>query len=132
MNASGLKIDDDKLNKFLGQAVGELGAAMNVSLVLIGDRLGLYKGMAGVGPMTSADLAKKTGTDERYVREWLSAQAAGGFVEYDSTKNTFALPDEQAMALAVDDSPCFLPGAYQVISSVIQDEPKLRDAFKTG
>jgi SAM-dependent methyltransferase len=132
MNASALKIDEDKLNKFVGQALDELGAAMNVSLVLIGDRLGLYKAMTGVGAITSAELAKKTGTDERYVREWLSAQAAGGFVEYNAANQTFSLPDEQAMALAVDDSPCFLPGAYQVISSVIRDEPKLRDAFKTG
>jgi SAM-dependent methyltransferase len=132
MNSSALKIDEGKLNKFVDQAFGELGGAMNVSLVLIGDRLGLYKAMAGAGPMTSVDLAKKTGTDERYIREWLSAQAAGGFVEYNPTKQTFRLPDEQAMALAVEDSPCFLPGAYQVIASVIMDEPKVRDAFKTG
>jgi 2-polyprenyl-3-methyl-5-hydroxy-6-metoxy-1,4-benzoquinol methylase len=132
MNAAALKIDEDKLNKFMEQALGELGAAMNVALVIIGDRLGLYKAMAGAGAMTSAELAKKTGADERYIREWLSAQAAGGFVKYQAKDKTFSLPDEQAMALAVDNSPCFLPGAYQVISSVIRDEPTLRDAFKTG
>ncbi len=132
MNASALKVDDDKLNKFLGQALNELGAAMNTALVVIGDRLGLYKAMAGAGAMTSEQLAKKTSTDERYVREWLSAQAAGGFVEYNAVDKTFTLPDEQAMAMAVDDSPCFLPGAYQVVSSVIMDEPKLRRAFKSG
>ena len=132
MNMGALKIDEGKLNKFIGQALGELGGAMNVALVITGDRLGLYKAMAGAGPMTSDVLAKKTGTDERYVREWLSAQAAGGFVTYNAKDKTFILPDEQAVALAVDDSPCFLPGAYQSISSVIQDEPKIRDAFKTG
>jgi 2-polyprenyl-3-methyl-5-hydroxy-6-metoxy-1,4-benzoquinol methylase len=132
MNASALNVNEEKLNKFLGQAIGEMGAAMNTALVVIGDRLGLYKAMAGAGAMTSAELAKKTGTDERYVREWLSAQAAGGFVEYNAADNTFTLPDEQAMAMAVEDSPCFLPGAYQVISSVIVDEPKLRGAFKSG
>jgi 2-polyprenyl-3-methyl-5-hydroxy-6-metoxy-1,4-benzoquinol methylase len=132
MNASALNVSEEKLNKFLGQAIGELGGAMNVALVITGDRLGLYKAMAGAGPMTSEELAKKTGTDERYVREWISAQAAGGFIEYDPQTNKFTLPDEQAMALAVDDSPCFLPGAYQLISSVIADEPKLRAAFKSG
>jgi hypothetical protein len=75
MNAAALKIDEEKLNKFVGQAVTELGAAMNVPLVIIGDRLGLYKAMAGAGPMTSTELAKETDTDERYVREWLAAQA---------------------------------------------------------
>jgi 2-polyprenyl-3-methyl-5-hydroxy-6-metoxy-1,4-benzoquinol methylase/hydrogenase maturation factor len=132
MNAPTLNINEEKLNKFLGQAISELGAAMNVALVITGDRLGLYKAMAGAGPMTSEELAKKTGTDERYVREWISAQAAGGFIEYDPKTNKFTLADEQAMALAVDDSPCFLPGAFQLISSVITDEPKLRAAFKSG
>jgi 2-polyprenyl-3-methyl-5-hydroxy-6-metoxy-1,4-benzoquinol methylase len=82
--------------------------------------------------MSAKDLAAKTETDERYVQEWLSAQAAGGFIRYHPDSQTFTLPDEQAMALAVEDSPCFLPGAYQVISSVIMDESKIRDAFKTG
>src|SRR5204863_5703078 len=109
-----------------------MGAAINTSLVLIGDRLGLYKAMAGVGPMTSQEVAAKTGTTERYVREWLSAQAAGGYVSFDAASDKFTLPDEQAMALAVDNSPAFIPGAYQIIASTVLDEPKLRDAFKTG
>src|SRR5579871_3518947 len=121
-------VNQEKLNQFLGQMVGELGAAMNGALILIGDKLGLYKGMAGAGPMTSAELAKKTGTAERYVREWLSAQAAGGYVTYDAARQTFTLPDEQAMALAVEGSPAFIPGAFQIIASVIQDEPKIREA----
>ena len=127
-----MQIDQAKLEKFMGQALGELGAGINAALVIIGDKLGLYKAMAGAGPMTSAELAQKTGTTERYVREWLSAQAAGGFVAYDGVAGKFTLPDEQAFALAVEDSPVFLPGAYQVIASAIKDEPQITEAFRTG
>src|ERR1700693_4610981 len=98
-----MQINQDKLNQFLGQMVGELGAAMNAALVLVGEKLGLYKAMAGVGPITPAELARKTQTDERYVREWLSAQAAGGYVSFDAATNTFTLPNEQAFALAMED-----------------------------
>jgi len=127
-----LKVNPGKLEQFMGQVVGELGAAMNAALVLIGEKLGLYKAMAGAGPMTSAQLAEKTHTDERYVREWLSAQAAGGFVSYDAATKSFSLPDEQAFALAVEDSPAYLPGAFQIISAVMKDEPKILEAFRTG
>jgi 2-polyprenyl-3-methyl-5-hydroxy-6-metoxy-1,4-benzoquinol methylase len=127
-----MPIDQAKLEKFMGQAVGEIGAAMNAALVIVGDKLGLYKAMAGAGPMTSPELAQKTGTTERYVREWLSAQAAGGFVTYDVASQRFTLPDEQAFALAVEDSPVYLPGAYQVIASVLKDEPRITEAFRTG
>ncbi len=127
-----MQIDQDKLNQFLGQMVGELGSAMNAALVLIGEKLGLYKAMAGAGSMTSADLARKTNTDERYVREWLSAQAAGGYVTYDAATKSFTLPDEQAFALAMEDSPAYMPGAFHIISAVIKDEPKLTEAFRTG
>lgn len=132
MSPPDLKVDPPKLEKFMGQVVGELGAAMNAALVLIGEKLGLYKAMAGAGPMTSAQLAEKTGTDERYVREWLAAQAAGGFMTYDAATKTFTLPDEQAFALAVEDSPAYLPGAFQIISAVMKDEPKVLEAFRTG
>jgi len=127
-----MQIDQRKLEKFLGQVVGELGAAMNAALVLIGEKLGLYKAMAGAGPMTAAELAKKTNTDERYIREWLSAQAAGGFVTYLPDKQAFLLPDEQAFALAVEDSPAYLPGAFYLVSAIIKDESKLLEAFRTG
>ena len=127
-----MPIDQAKLEKFMGQALGELGSAMNAALVIMGDKLGLYKAMAGVGPMNSAELAQKTGTTERYVREWLNAQAAGGFVTYDAKSGRFTLPDEQAFALAVEDSPAYLPGAYQVIASVLKDEPLITEAFRTG
>jgi SAM-dependent methyltransferase len=127
-----MQFDQAKLEKFMGQALGELGAGMNAALVIIGDKLGLYKAMAGAGPMSSTELAQKTGTTERYVREWLSAQAAGGFVTYDAATKRFTLPDEQALALAVEDSPAYLPGAYQVIASVLKDEPRITEAFRTG
>jgi SAM-dependent methyltransferase len=127
-----VQIDQTKLEKFMGQALGELGAGMNAALVIIGDKLGLYKAMAGAGPMTSLELAQKTGTAERYVREWLCAQAAGGFVTFDTATRRFTLPDEQAFALAVEDSPAFLPGAFQVIASIIKDEPRITEAFRTG
>ena len=127
-----MEIDQGKLEKFLGQAVGEMGAAMNAALVLVGDKLGLYKAMAGAGALTPAELAQKTGTTERYVREWLCAQAAGGYVTYDAATGRYTLPNEQALALAVEDSPAFLPGAFQVIASVIRDEPLITEAFRTG
>jgi len=127
-----MQIDPVKLEKFMGQALGELGAGMNAALVIVGDKLGLYKAMAGAGPVTPAELARKTGTLERYVREWLNAQAAGGFVTYDSATQRYTLPDEQAFALAVEDSPAYLPGAYQIIAAVIKDEPCITQAFRTG
>jgi SAM-dependent methyltransferase len=127
-----MQIDSEKLNQFLGQVVGEMGAAMNAALVLIGDKLGLYRAMAGAGAMTAEELASKTGTDARYVREWLSAQAAGGYVTYNAADKSFTLPDEQAFALAMPDSPAYLPGAFHIISAVIKDEPKLLEAFRTG
>lgn len=88
--------------------------------------------MAGAGPLTSLELAQKTGTTERYIREWFCAQAASGYVAYESATGKFVMPDEQAMALAVENSPAFLPGAYQIIASTILDEPTVREAFKTG
>src|SRR5690348_1936157 len=90
-------IDENKLNAFLGQVIGELGATVNAGLIVIGDRLGLYKAMAGAGPVSSAELAEKTGLAERYVREWLNAQAAGGYVTYDAGAQRYELPAEQAL-----------------------------------
>ena len=127
-----MAIDQEKLGAFLGKAIGDLGATLSAALVIIGEKLGLYKAMAGAGPMSSAELAKKTGTAERYVREWLAAQAAGGYVEYDAATGRYTLPEEQAFALAVEDSPAYLPGAFQLMTSVLKDEPKLTEAFRTG
>ena len=127
-----MQINQERLDQFMGQVVGELGAAMNAALVLVGEKLGLYKAMAGAGPISPGDLARRTGTDERYVREWLAAQAAGGYVSYDAASKTFTLPDEQAYALAFEDSPAYLPGAFEILSAVIKDEPKVLEAFRTG
>ncbi len=104
-------IDEAKLNEFMGKAVGDMGAAMHAVLVLLGDRLGLYKGMADSQPVTPAELAARTGTHERYVREWLNANAASGYVTYNAVDGKYTLPPEQAFALAVDNSPAYLPGS---------------------
>ncbi|MFN0072508.1 MAG: class I SAM-dependent methyltransferase [Chloroflexota bacterium] len=127
-----MAIDEAKLNEFMGRAVGDIGAAMSAVLVDIGDKLGLYRAMADGGAITPAQLADRTGTAERYVREWLSAQAASGYVSYDPATQTFSLPPEQALALAEEGSPAFLPGAFQIIASVFRDEEKFIEAFKTG
>ena len=118
--------------QILGQAVGEMGAAMNSALVVLGDRLGLYKAMAGAGPMTAAALAAKTGMNERYLLEWLSAQAAGNFLEYDASTRSFTLTNEYAQILANESGPAFLPAAFEVVKAVIIDEPRLEEAFRTG
>ena len=125
-------MDEAKLEQFMGQAVGDLGAAISGLMVYLGDRLGLYKAMAGAGPLTPADLAERTSTDERYVREWMSNQAAGGYLSYDATTDRFELPEEQALALAVDDSPVFLPGGYWGIAAVWAGSDKFEEAFRTG
>jgi SAM-dependent methyltransferase len=125
-------VDGAKLHEFVMKAVGEMGAAINSALILVGDRLGLYKAMAGAGPMTSAELAAKTQTTERYVREWLAAQAAGGFVVYDVASGKYTLPPEQALALADELSPVFLPGFFQAVAACIKDEPKISEAFLSG
>ncbi|HMG99677.1 MAG TPA: hypothetical protein VK546_12195, partial [Gaiellales bacterium] len=127
-----VEIDEQKLGKFMNQAVGELGATVGAALVVIGDKLGLYKAMAGAGPITSTQLAARTGTAERYVREWLNAQAAGGYVSYDPRTKSFELPAEQAAALADESSPFFICGAFQLFTSLVRDEPKIREAFTSG
>src|SRR5579871_3994407 len=123
-----LQFDESKFMAFMGKAVGDMGAAMHGALVVVGDKLGLYKAMAGAGALSSAELAAKTSTDERYVREWLNANAASGFVTYDPATQKYELPPEQAFALTVQD----LPGAFHIISSCFKDEPKITQAFRTG
>ena len=125
-------LDQMKLHEFVMRAVGEMGAAMNAALIVIGDKLGLYKAMSGAGAMTSAELSKKTGTAERYVREWLAAQAAGGFITYDAASGKYTLPPEQALALADETSPVFLPGFFEVVAACVKDEPKITEAFRSG
>jgi SAM-dependent methyltransferase len=125
-------IDETKLQEFMGRAVGDMGAAMHAVMILLGDRLGLYKAMADSHPLTSAELATRAGCRERYVREWLNSNAASGYVTYDAAARTYTLPPEQALALAVDDSPVFLPGVFQILSACYHDVPKIENAFRTG
>jgi 2-polyprenyl-3-methyl-5-hydroxy-6-metoxy-1,4-benzoquinol methylase len=127
-----LAINPDKLNEFLGKAIIDFGATFHAALIRIGDRLGLYKALAAAGPQTPAELAKKTGTAERYIREWLSAQAAGGYVTYDPANGKFHLSEEQAFALADENSPAFLPGAFQVALASVKAEDQIAERFKTG
>src|SRR5258708_25905718 len=108
-----MAINPDKLNEFLGKAIVDFGATFNAALIRIGDRLGLYKALAAAGPQTPTALAKKTGTAERYIREWLSAQAAGGYVDYAPANRKVHLTQEQAFALAHENHPAFLSGAFQ-------------------
>jgi 2-polyprenyl-3-methyl-5-hydroxy-6-metoxy-1,4-benzoquinol methylase len=127
-----MAVDEGKLNDFMGRFVGDLGATLSAPLVLIGDRLGLYKGLADGGPQTAAELAARTGTDERYILEWLSNQAAGGYVEYDAGDDTFYVTEEQAFCLADQTSPAYLPGGMQVALSVCLDIENTERAFRTG
>ena len=125
-------IDGEKLMAFVFNAVDEVGGALNAALVVMGDRLGWYRAMAGAGPLSSSDLAQKTGSSERYVREWLNAQAAGGFVEYDPDTRRYTLPPEQAVALTDSDSPAYLPGLFQTAIGSIIDSPRITEAARSG
>jgi 2-polyprenyl-3-methyl-5-hydroxy-6-metoxy-1,4-benzoquinol methylase len=126
-----LAVNPDKLNEIVGKFAAELGASMQGAAVLIGDQLGLYKALSG-GAMTPEELAKKTGTAERYIREWLAGQAAGGYVTYDSATKKYMMTPEQAFTLANEDSPVYIPGAFYLVSSVYKDRGKLADAFRSG
>jgi SAM-dependent methyltransferase len=125
-------IDERKLEAFMGQAVTDMGAVISAPLFTIGERLGLYKAMAHAGPLTSDEVAERAGVSERYVREWLRNQAAGGYVTYDADSDRYALPDEHALALADEDSPFYILGAYELIASLYNDETKILEAFRTG
>ena len=125
-------IDETKLGEFMGRFVGDLGATMSAALVVIGDRLGLYQAMGDGAPVAAEELASRTGTDPRYVREWLANQAAGGYVSYDPEARVFHLTPEQSLALAQEGSPAFVPGAFQLATALIKDAPKIEHAFRTG
>jgi SAM-dependent methyltransferase len=124
-------IDMDKLNAFIGQFVTDLGASVHAGMVVIGEKLGLYKALAK-HPMTSMELAFTTQTDERYVREWLASQAAGGYITYDQEAGKFSLSEEQAFALAVEDSPAYLPGAFELALGSLAAVPRIVESFRTG
>lgn len=126
------EINDGELNEFLGRALGDIGAALSAALVVIGDRLGLYKAMAGAGPMTPAELARRTETAERYVQSWLGNQAAGGYVVYDPATRRYTLPPERAAALADETSHAFLPAAFQIVAAAMRAAPRIAESFRTG
>jgi hypothetical protein len=126
-------VDGDRLMAFVFRAVGEIGATLNTALVVMGDRLGFYRALAGAaGPTTPAELAERTGTDVHYAREWLNAQAAGGFVDYDPTSAGYTLPAEHAVALADESSPAFLPGFFQLAHGAVNDTADIIEAARTG
>lgn len=125
-------LDHKKVEKFLFQFVNDLGAGMCATLTLVGERLGLYKALANAGPTTAAELAARTSTSERYVREWLAAQAANGYVEYDARTDRFFFPAEHALLLANEDGPAYIPGAFHLLASMFRDEHKISDAFRSG
>ena len=125
-------LDEEKLNSLLGLMVNELGAAQNAALVILGDELGLYSALAAWGPLSSVELADLTKTHERYVREWLSAQAASGFVTYEAATGRFSLTAEQKAVLADPDSPTNMTGGFQALVATYADRPRLVEAFRSG
>ncbi len=125
-------MDQSKLDAFMTKLLHDMGAAATGALVVVGDKLGLYKMLAESGPLAPKELAARTGTAERYVREWLAAQAAAGYVDYHADSGTYSMSPEQAVALADEKSPAFVSGAFEVIASMFKDEPKISEAFRTG
>ena len=125
-------VDMDKLMAFVFKAVDEVGATLNCGLVVMGDKLGYYKAMAASGPTTAARLAEATGTAEPYAREWLNAQAAGSFVDYDPSTGRYTLPPEQTVALTDESSPAFLPGFFQIALGTVQDSSRIIDVARSG
>jgi 2-polyprenyl-3-methyl-5-hydroxy-6-metoxy-1,4-benzoquinol methylase len=125
-------LDQHKLEQFLHKFVNDLGANLCGALALVGEKLGLFTAMSAAGPITAAELAARTSTNERYIREWLSAQAANGYVEYDPKSDRFFLPAEHALLLANEDGPVYIPGAFHMVASVFRDEHKISEAFRSG
>jgi len=126
-----MTINEAKFNQFLGKVVGDLGAAISSTLVIVGDRLGLYKELAK-GPLAPVELARKTNTNERYVREWLNNQAAGGYVQYDADSGEFSLSDEQKLCLANPNGPVDLPGAYGLVEATFHALERTVENFRSG
>ncbi|MGN6350994.1 MAG: class I SAM-dependent methyltransferase [Candidatus Nitrosocosmicus sp.] len=126
-------IDNSKLEEFMMKAVGDMASCLGAMMIILGDRLGLYKAMAKTArPVTSEELANQTNTAERYIREWLASQAAAGYIVYNPKDKTFFLPPEHAMVLANEDGPAFMLGSYQILRSIFKDEDKFVEIFKTG
>ena len=127
-----VEVDFDKLMQFVFRAVDEVGATLNTALVVLGDKLGLYRALAGTGGLTSSELAERTGTSERYVREWLNNQAAGGYVAYDPASARYSLPPEQTVALTDSSSPAYLPGFFEIALGSVLDSPRIVAAATSG
>jgi SAM-dependent methyltransferase len=127
-----VELDPQKLEQFVFRAVDEVGATLGAALVVMGDKLGLYRALAGAGGMTPVELARRIAVSERYVREWLNAQAAGGYVEYDPIGGTYTLPPEQTVALTDETSPAFLPGFFQIALGTVIDSPRITEAARSG
>jgi SAM-dependent methyltransferase len=126
-------VDEVKLNEFIEKAVNEWGASMGALLIFVGDRLGLFKAMAGAGgALTPEELARKTGTHPRIIKEWLAAQAAGGFVTYNPASGTYRLQEEQALALTDENNPAYIAGSYQILAGLFKDQDRILEAFRTG
>jgi 2-polyprenyl-3-methyl-5-hydroxy-6-metoxy-1,4-benzoquinol methylase len=125
-------VDEAKLHQFVGQMLSDLGGAASVALVRIGDALGLYKALHNGGAMTVTELAAAAGVNQRYLREWLSHQAASNYVSYDPATQKFALPPEQAMIFAIEDSPVYMAGAFEVMAAMLQSQAKVEPAFRSG
>ncbi len=130
--APAAQVDEDKLMQFVFRAVDEVGATLNAALVVMGDKLGLYRALADAGGCSPGELAERTGTAERYVREWLNAQAAGGFVAYDPESGHYSLEPEQAIALTQQDSPAYLPGFFQIALGSVIDSPRIVEKAREG
>jgi len=126
-----MAIDEGKLNDFMGKFVADIGAVMHAATIVVGDKLGLYKALAEK-PQSADALARRTETDPRYLREWLSSQAASGYVMYDAASETFSMSEEQAFALATEGSPAFIPGAFQIAVAQFKAIPKMTQALRTG
>ncbi len=127
-----VQVDGDKLHQFVFRAVEEVGATLNAALVVMGDKLGLYRALAGAGPLSAVELARRAGVSERYVREWLNAQAAGGYVDYDAATGRYTLPPEQTVALTDESSPAFLPGFFQIALGTVIDSPRITESARSG
>ena len=127
-----MAINEEKLNQLMGKFVADLGATLHAGMAVIGASLGLYKAMRGAGPLSPAELAERTGTHERYVREWLNSQAAGGYVDYDAASARYCLSQEQAFVLADEQSPAHLPGGFLLAVSALRAVPQITERFRTG
>ena len=125
-------IDEGKLNAFVGQMLSDLGGASSIAMVRLGDTLGLYRAIHDNGPMTSAELAKQAKVDERYLREWLSHQAASNYLAYDPATGKFSMPPEQAMVFANEESPVYMMGGFDLMAAMLDNQPKVQAAFKSG